>query len=699
MTFYSASTKPISSSTAQRPWTTLNDPAVDDMLQDYQERFCTFENASIFISTFNVNGKSPPDYTSDWLNFDTERMPDFVVIGLQEMDLALGTYVTESTIREEQWLRALKKCLPKMYQIIEKVRLIGIFMVIYRNYESRLPLPSPVHTSWVATGFLKFGNKGGVGISFDINNTPVCFINSHLAAGGELSKRNQDFREISQMKFNNERGLYDHDIVFWLGDLNYRLDSPYGYDAVVDIIESGNANTLLEFDQLRKQQQQRQAFHGFKELLGLPFRPTYKFDVNTSRWDTSEKRRIPAWCDRILYWTKDKKIKISQNEYSSVEKVVFSDHKPVRASFVLGSKIVNEQKKAKVYEEVLREGDKKANEMLPQIELSATEFNFGNVYYRSAIVRTLTIKNTGKSGTRFSFAPTHQDESLPKNWLTITPKSSYIEAGADVEINLQVLVSDEEARKISIPGKSEFALTCILIISLDQGRDYFVVCEARYQKSCFGCSFIHLMSNGHRLPKDEDDLLVIPPKSTDPLEVGDPRVPIQIFWLCWALRSLSMQEITFDETFSESYFHQIRDCLDNGKPKELIAKKDKKWISMIYSSLLMLIDSFEEPMFPSDINLSELKSDHERLITISAFPQPHLKVMDFLLDFFVDLTLKNDDFFKNLQVLANILFHSKIPKGSVERRSLLLFCINHRRHKRGLPVLIDDQPTPIAPME
>uniref|UniRef100_A0A914XXI0 Uncharacterized protein n=1 Tax=Panagrolaimus superbus TaxID=310955 RepID=A0A914XXI0_9BILA len=73
--------------------------------------------------------------------------------------------------------------------------------------------------------------------------------------------------------------------------------------------------------------------------------------------------------------------------------------------------------------------------------------------------------------------------------------------------------------------------------------------------------------------------------------------------------------------------------------------------------------------------------------------------MDFLLDFFVDLTLTNDDFFKNLQVLANILFHSKIPKGSVERRSLLLFCINHRRHKRGIPVLIDDQPTPMAPME
>uniref|UniRef100_A0A914YJS9 Inositol polyphosphate-related phosphatase domain-containing protein n=1 Tax=Panagrolaimus superbus TaxID=310955 RepID=A0A914YJS9_9BILA len=120
MTFYSASTKPVAL-TAQRPWTTLNDPAVDDLLQDCQERFCTFENASIFISTFNVNGKSPPEYTNDWLNFDTERMPDFIVIGLQEMDLALGTYVTESTIREEQWLRALKRSLPKIYHVVRQL--------------------------------------------------------------------------------------------------------------------------------------------------------------------------------------------------------------------------------------------------------------------------------------------------------------------------------------------------------------------------------------------------------------------------------------------------------------------------------------------------------------------------------------------------------------------------------------------------
>lgn len=344
-------------------------------------RFCKYANASIFVTTFNVNGKSPPEYFQDWLVFDTENLPDFIVIGLQEMDLALGTYVTDNTIREEQWLFTLKRNLPRDYKLVQSIRLIGIFMVIYRKEDSKIPITSNVYSAFVATGFLKFGNKGGVGISMELNSTSVCFINSHLAAGSELSKRNQDFREISQMRFANGRGLYDHDIVIWLGDLNYRLDTLMGYEEVVKRIENGKAHELLQFDQLQRQQILKQAFHGFKEVLGVTFKPTYKFDVGTNRWDTSEKRRVPAWCDRILYWTKDKHIKVAQHEYSCVDKVTFSDHKPVRAIFKVATRIIDQKKKAKVYEEVLREGDRLANDMLPQIHLSSVEVsNWENLF-------------------------------------------------------------------------------------------------------------------------------------------------------------------------------------------------------------------------------------------------------------------------------------------------------------------------------
>ncbi len=46
-----------------------------------------------------------------------------------------------------------------------------------------------------------------------------------------------------------------------------------------------------------------QTFRGMREGP-ITFRPTYKFDkasANPFAYDSSEKRRVPAWCDRIFF--------------------------------------------------------------------------------------------------------------------------------------------------------------------------------------------------------------------------------------------------------------------------------------------------------------------------------------------------------------------------------------------------------------
>jgi hypothetical protein len=56
-------------------------------------------------------------------------------------------------------------------------------------------------------------------------------------------------------------------------------------------------------DQLRAQKAAGRIFVGMREAP-ISFRPTYKFDKHTLDplgYDTSEKRRVPAWTDRIFF--------------------------------------------------------------------------------------------------------------------------------------------------------------------------------------------------------------------------------------------------------------------------------------------------------------------------------------------------------------------------------------------------------------
>lgn len=65
--------------------------------------------------------------------------------------------------------------------------------------------------------------------------------------------------------------------------------------------------------------------------MPLEFAPTYKFDIGTSTYDTSEKMRVPAYTDRILYRSST----VTPLAYDSIKSLQHSDHFPIFAQFEL----------------------------------------------------------------------------------------------------------------------------------------------------------------------------------------------------------------------------------------------------------------------------------------------------------------------------------------------------------------------------
>uniref|UniRef100_A0A8R1DVY2 IPPc domain-containing protein n=1 Tax=Caenorhabditis japonica TaxID=281687 RepID=A0A8R1DVY2_CAEJA len=195
--------------------------------------------------------------------------------------------------------------------------------------------------------------------------------------------------------------LYDHDVVFWFGDLNYRLNTDlYGIsnDEVRRIASSDKFGELLQYCQLREQMKRGIVFQDFEEPARFGFRPTYKYDCGTNTWDTSEKGRVPAWTDRILTYKKYAQVGLEVvRPMESVETITISDHKPVRAVFNLKTKKINESDANVVYDDAIREADRRANEELPQVQLSLNEVDFGVVNYLEPKNRSVIVQNVGKS--------------------------------------------------------------------------------------------------------------------------------------------------------------------------------------------------------------------------------------------------------------------------------------------------------------
>ncbi|NXG55282.1 PI5PA phosphatase, partial [Hemiprocne comata] len=334
-------------------------------------------SGGITVVTWNVGTAVPPNDVTSLLHLNTgERNDaDMIAIGLQEVNSKINKRLKDALFTD-QWSELFMDVLsPFHFILVSTVRMQGVILLVFAKYY-HLPFLQDIQTDctrtglggyWVSValgevgksgGFLRShgillvqGNKGGVSVRLSIFGHMVCFLNCHLPAHLEKAEqRKEDFATILHMQQFEGRaasGILDHDLVFWFGDLNFRIES-LDIRFVKYAIDSNILSQLWEKDQLNIAKSTWPVLSGFQEGP-LNFPPTFKFDVGTNQYDSSAKKRKPAWTDRILWKIKSPSaglgaggrqpsrsiLSVSQLCYCSHMEYTLSDHKPVAAIFAV----------------------------------------------------------------------------------------------------------------------------------------------------------------------------------------------------------------------------------------------------------------------------------------------------------------------------------------------------------------------------
>ncbi|MCJ1289875.1 hypothetical protein MMC34_001408 [Xylographa carneopallida] len=507
-------------------------------------------------------------------------------------------------------------------------------------------------------------------------------------------------------------------------------------------------SSLLPHDQLHKQMRSRTVFHDGWQEGTIDFLPTYKYDVGSvGMFDSSEKKRGPSWCDRILYRTrkdrlgylramkeeeearwKDAEMKgrgldkpmdeeilydydpdtdgaeesyehnldhdadsnivvtkagyedrLELDYYTSHQRVLSSDHKPLDAVFTLEYDAVDVELKAAVHQEVARELDKAENEGRPCITLVVDShnghpdesINYGDVRYDQPKTRSITIANTGRVAATIGFVDRYVGGIAPP-WLTIefdrasdnlntnpnALREYTLEPGDTTSANLTVHITDMDQVRSLNEGRSN--IEDVLVLRVQNGRDHFLPLHGLWLQSSLGRSlekFTRIPEGGVRRLQHQKPDGSSHSSGDDAVKWSDPKEVFQLTEAIEALVERTVAEWDMKETLEERppweptgwpfskaswssdldqrefMIGELREALDTGQPFVYPLETDTVHkVEALAATLLTFLESLEDGIVPQELwqELNKEIEDRERSRKCMSGEEMRLWVLDIL---------------------------------------------------------------------
>ncbi|TFK32280.1 Endonuclease/exonuclease/phosphatase [Crucibulum laeve] len=651
--------------------------------------------------------------------------PDLLILGFQELDLSTEAllYSTRTT-REDAWCLAVVAALGEKgggWVKLASKQLVGMLILVFVKKELK-DCFGDVKTTAAGAGLLGvMGNKGAVAIRLTFTPpasfllppdnqttttstrrpgpTTLTFVNAHLAAFDEMvDKRNLDYQELCRkLSFEIEPGstltatrpgevvreavgVFESDVLFWIVDLNYRLDLPdIDVRRVLGTKDwEGKCEVLLRFDQLKKAIQSKKAFDGFQEGP-ISHLPSYRFSPGLAMDKLGyDIKRKPAWTDRILYMFNPACTTVTQTSYSSHPQITMSDHRPVAADYDIDVDIYDKDQRDETIRKLFRQVDHMENSHeRPSIKLEDAFVDFGNVCYETPVTRTLNVRNTGRTPCAYRFVPIQADAPIHPEWLKIEPLAGLLLPDEVVEIKMSVYVDNALASIMNLQPKD---LGGTLILHTVMGKDHFISVSGEYQYTCFANRLTTLT----RLPGPIRSLKSPSEIKAENHAINAPREVMRV--VNWMMTHSTQNEL-FLSPPDEEIVDTIRECLDTGDEFPYPHDTQDCKIPIAFSvTLLRLLNSLVEPVVPPLLHARcmQMTSQDEAFELLDALPAAAVNVwisVTAFLHFICQSSKDTEHVEKIASVFAPVLLRDDplstvLPVSPAGKRKFLLYFIS-----------------------